>query len=148
MLGTIIAIFLISLVASGYLYIRDQWAASDIAEAYYAGDDDVVIEKVDRLLRGKAISSENVSWLFWKAEAEYRSGRTDAALTTYGDALAKLEGVTNNVSRRAYAESYLRFGELLSEKGRLNDATSAVQTGLRLNPQNIEGQIFCHRLRR
>ena len=80
--------------------------------------------------------------LFWKAEAEYRSGRTDAALTTYADALAKLEGVTNNVSRRAYAESYLRFGELLSEKGRLNDAMSAVQTGLRLNPQNIEGQIL------
>ena len=142
MLGTIIAIFVIAIVITGYLYIRDQRAASGIAEAFYAGDDDAVIEKVDRLLRGKPISSENVSWLFWKAEAQYRSGQTNAALTTYTDGLAKLEGVTNNVSRRAFAESYLRFGELLSEKDRLNDAMSAVETGLRLNPQNIEGQIL------
>jgi predicted Zn-dependent protease len=101
-----------------------------------------VIEKVDRLLRGKEMTSENISWLFWKAEAQHRSGQENAALTTYADGLAKLEGVTNNVSRRAFAETYLRYGELLWEKDRLNDATSAVESGLRLNPQNIEGQIL------
>jgi|SRR5688572_24808768 len=141
-LGTIIAIFVASILILSYFYLRDYRAFSVISEAFYAGDDDVVIREVDRLLQGNPISSENVSLLFWKAEAEYRSGQTNAALTTYADGLAKMEGVTNNVTRRGYAETYLRFAELLAEQGRLADAVSAVETGLRLNPQNIEGQIL------
>jgi predicted Zn-dependent protease/predicted negative regulator of RcsB-dependent stress response len=141
-LGTVIAIFVVAMLILGYLYVRDARAFSEISEAFYAGDDDVVIRKVDRLLQGNPISSENVSLLFWKAEAEYRSGQTDAALTTYADGLAKMAGLTNNVTRRSFAGTYLRFAELLSEKRRLDEAVAAVETGLRLNPQSIEGQVL------
>jgi predicted Zn-dependent protease/predicted negative regulator of RcsB-dependent stress response len=141
-LGAVIATFVVAILMLSYFYLRDERAFSEISEAFYAGNDDVVIQKVDRLLQGNPISSENVFLLFWKAEAEYRSGKTNAALTTYADGLAKLEGLTNNVTRRSFAGTYLRFAELLSEKRRLDEAVSAVETGLRLNPQSIEGQIL------
>jgi predicted Zn-dependent protease/predicted negative regulator of RcsB-dependent stress response len=140
--GTIIATVAVAILILSYFYLRDERAFAEISEAFYAGDDDVVIQKVDRLLQGNPISSENVSLLFWKAEAEYRSGQTNAALTTYADGLAKMQSVTNNVTQRGFAGTYLRFAELLSEKGRLDEAVSAVETGLRLNPQSIEGQIL------
>jgi predicted Zn-dependent protease len=121
-------------------------AGEDISVAYNAGDDAAVIERVDRTLQGQAISSDNVSLLFWKAESQYRSGQADAAIATYLDAIAKVESVTNNITRREFVETYFRFAALLREKGRFERAIAVAEAGLRVQPQNVAGQIFLGQL--
>ena len=138
------ALFL-AFVAIGVLWwivTREGAALNAITNAYDGGDNRAVVEQVDRFFTRYEISNDNAWALLWKAEAQYQLGETDAALDTWANALAKIESLTNNVSLQDYAESYLRFAEVLRERGRLDRAVTSVETALRLEPQNIAGQIF------
>jgi predicted Zn-dependent protease len=77
----------------------------------------------------------------YKAESEYQLGRPDTAIDDYASALAIIEKRVNNVNQRQYAHAHFRLGVLLHERKRLDAAIARVETGLRLTPQYVEGQI-------
>jgi predicted Zn-dependent protease/predicted negative regulator of RcsB-dependent stress response len=144
---SVTALFVLLLaVAAGAWFMSRQDAFEEIARAYYAGEHELVIEAVDRLLEKQTISDENASVLLWKAESQYRLGQRDAALSTYRQALTHLERLTNNVALREYAESYLRFAEMLGEARQFDRAFAAVDDSLRLAPQNVAAQILIGQL--
>lgn len=144
--STALFVLLVAVAAGAWLMSREGAAYEEITDAFYAGEDERVIEAVDRFFEKYPISGENVSVLLWKAESQYRLGRTDAALATYTHALTKVESLTNNVTLREYAGSYLRFAEILGDAGRFDRALAAVDASLRLEPQNVEGQILIGQL--
>ena len=144
----IVAVFLLFVaIGVGWWYVTREGAALlAITNAYEDGEEAVVIERVDRFFRKYRVSDSNAWALLWKAESQYRLGERDAALETWQDGLAKIESVTNNVTLRGYASSYLRFGEILREKGRVARAAEVVEKALRLEPQNMQAQIFLGQL--
>ena len=133
---------LVAVAAGAWFMSREGAALEEITDAYYAGEDSSVVEAVDRFLERYPLSADNVSVLLWKAEAQYHLGKTDAAIATYADALAKVERLTNNITRREYSGSYLRFAEILGDAGHFDRALAAVDASLRLEPQSVAGQIL------
>ena len=139
-------LFLVAIGGLWWIVTREGAALRAITDAYDKGDISAVVEQVDRFFTTYEISNDNAWALLWKAEAQYQRGETDASLETWADALSKIERLTNNVSLQHYAESYLRFAEVLRERGRLDRAVASVETALRLEPQNIAAQIFLGQL--
>ena len=135
-------VLLVAVAAGAWFMSREDVAFQEITQAYYDGENQRVIDEVDRFLETYPISSENVSVLLWKAEAQYQLGNADAALATYRKGLTRIEGLTNNVSLRDYSGTYLRFAEILGEAGHVDRALNAVDASLRLEPQNVAAQIL------
>ena len=135
-------VLLVAVAAGAWFMSREDAAFEEITRAYYDGENQRVIEAVDRFLEKYPISSENASVLLWKAEAQYQLGNADAAVATYRDALTNLESLTHNVSLRDYSGAYLRFAEILGEAGDFDHALDVVDTSLRLEPQNVAAQIL------
>jgi predicted Zn-dependent protease/predicted negative regulator of RcsB-dependent stress response len=123
-----------------------QSALEEIARLFYNGEHTVVVERVDQFVKANAASLEGVTALFMKAESLYHLGRINAAADTYRDALPKIDAITNNVSRRRFAGAYFRYAELLREQRRYSAAVAATETGLRLVPQYVLGQILLGQL--
>ena len=141
-LAAALFVLLVTVVIVNVLTSHAGESGDEISDAYNAGEHAVVIEKVDQLLQRNPISADNVSLLFWKAESQYWSGQMDAAIETYTDALTRVEALTTNVTRREYSETYFRFAAILREKGLFDRAVAVVESGLRLSPQHVNGQIF------
>jgi predicted Zn-dependent protease/predicted negative regulator of RcsB-dependent stress response len=117
-------------------------AFEEIARLFSAADDTRVVERVDRFVTVTATSLETVSALLMKAESQHRLGNAAAAAETYQGALVQAEAVTNNVTMRRFAPAYFRLAQILEEQRRLDVAITAVEAGLRLAPQSVDGQIF------
>lgn len=135
-------VLLVAVAAGAWFMSREDQAIEEITQAYYDGENQRVIDAVDRFLEKYPISGENAAVLLWKAEAQYQLGQTDAALATYRGALTRLESLSNNVSLREYSGTYLRFAEILGEARHVDHALDAVDASLRLEPQNVAAQIL------
>lgn len=141
-LAAALFVLLVAVVTVNVVTTRGAIDGDEISDAYNAGHHAVVIEKVDQLLQQNPISADNVSLLFWKAESQYWSGQVDAAIETYTDALTRVEALTTNITRREYIETYFRFAAILREKRLFDRAIAIVESGLRLSPQHVAGQIL------
>ncbi|MGH9241621.1 MAG: hypothetical protein ACRD3G_26535, partial [Vicinamibacterales bacterium] len=135
-------ILIVAVAAGAWFMSREDAAFEEISRAYYDGENQRVIDAVDRFFEKYPTSADNASVLLWKAEAQYQLGQTDAALATYRGALTRLESLTNNVSLREYSGTYLRFAEMLGEARHFDHALDAVDAALRLEPQNVAAQIL------
>ena len=144
--GAALVVLFLAIGVLAWYVTREAAALSSITEAYGDGEDATVVSEVDRFAQKYPITSDNVWVLLWKAAALHRSGQKDTAIQSYADGLARMETLTNNVSRQEYVGSYLQFAELLREERRFDTAKATVEKALRLEPQNIEAQIFLGQL--
>lgn len=109
--------------------------------AMEAGDYEEAIKAFDRALEQSigVIGSEEADICYYKADAQYRSGDTEAALATYNALLDYDDHL---------AEAHFLRGDLYLDQGDFESAMADYQAALSLDEKNLELYItICENLR-
>ena len=112
-----------------------------IARLFYGKQFEAVVRDAEPLLARHGLTPTSVAILLFEAESRARLGKQDEAIRDYERAVPVIVTL-NNVQQRRFAWVFFRLALLEREKRQLDEAMARLQTGLQIEPQNMQAQIL------
>jgi lipopolysaccharide biosynthesis regulator YciM len=112
-----------------------------IARLFYDKQFEAVVRDAEPLLARHGLTPTSVAILLFEAESHARLGKQDEAIRDYERAVPVIVTL-NNVQQRRFAWVFFRLALLERAKRQLDEAMAKLQTGLHIEPQNMQAQIL------